>query len=72
MKDYILQRKIARVIAIIANRMGTTQQQALRCFYDSKVCAMLHNSATAMHLMSDDYIADEFFLERRTEHCCDN
>jgi len=29
MKDYILQRKIARVIAIIANRMGVTQQQAL-------------------------------------------
>lgn len=62
MKDYILQRKIARVIAIIANRMGATQQQAICEFYKSKVCDMLHNPATAMQIMSDDYIADEFFI----------
>lgn len=62
MKDYILQRKIARVIAIIASRMGVTQQEALCEFYKSKVCDMLHNPATAMQIMSDDYIADEFFL----------
>jgi len=65
MKDYILQRKIARVIAIIANRMGITQQQALCEFYKSKVCSMLHDPATAMQLMSDDYIADEFFIRKK-------
>lgn len=63
MKDYILQRKIARVIAIIAARLGITQQQALCEFYKSKVSAMMHNPATAMELMSDEYIVDEFLRE---------
>lgn len=64
MKDYILQRKIARVIAIIACRMGVTRQEALCEFYKSKVSEMLHNPATAMQLMSDGYIADEFMLAK--------
>lgn len=67
MKDYILQRKIARVIAIIAERAGISQQQALSDFYESKVCAMLHNPATEMQLMSDDYIADEYFISKDNE-----
>lgn len=62
MKEYILQRKIARIIAIIAERSGIPQQQALSDFYDSKACAMLHNPATEMQLMSDDYIADDYFI----------
>lgn len=64
MKDYILQRKIARVIAIIAERAGISQQQALKDFYESRVSDWLHNPATAMQLMSDDYIADDFFREK--------
>lgn len=60
MKDYILQRKIARVVAIIASRMNISQQEALCRFYDSKVSEMLHNPKTEMHLMSDEYIADEY------------
>lgn len=65
MKDYILQRKIARVIALISDRLGITQQQALSEFYKSKVSAMMHNPGTAMQLMSDQYIVDEFLLERK-------
>lgn len=68
MKDYILQRKIARVIAIIAKRMNVSQQQALYEFYNSRVSKMLHTPATAMHLMSDEYIADEFFINRQKTH----
>jgi len=60
MKNYILQRKIARVVALIADRMGITQRQALCEFYKSRVCAMLHNPSTEMQLMSDEYIVDEF------------
>jgi len=61
MKDYILQRKIARIVALIADRMNISQQEALCRFYDSKVSDMLHNSQTEMHLMSDGFIVDEFF-----------
>lgn len=64
MKDYILQRKIARVVAIIASRLGITQQQALSEFYKSKASTMLHNPATALQLMSDEYIVDEFLMGR--------
>lgn len=60
MKDYILERKIARIIALIANRLGISQPQALTDFYQSHVCQMLHNPQTEMHLMSDEYIVDEF------------
>lgn len=60
MKDYILQRKIARIVALIAKRQGISQQQALVDFYRSRTCAMLHNPATAMHLMSDAYVADDY------------
>lgn len=62
MKDYILQRKIARVIAIIADRLNISQQQALCEFYKSKVATMMHNPATAMQLMSDEFIVDEFLI----------
>lgn len=62
MKDYILQRKIARIIAIIAERQGISQPQALIEFYKSPVCKMLHEPMTEMQLMSDEYIADEFFI----------
>lgn len=67
MKDYILQRKIARVVAIIADRLGITQQQALTEFYKSRVAGMLHDPATAMQLMSDNYVADEFLLLMKNE-----
>lgn len=60
MKDYILQRKIARVVAIIASRLNISQPEALCKFYESKVSDMLHNPKTEMHLMSDEFIADEF------------
>lgn len=62
MKDYILQRKIARIIAIIAERCGITQPKALAEFYQSRVCEMLHNPKTEMHLMSDEFVVEEFLM----------
>ncbi|MCD8388194.1 MAG: DUF3791 domain-containing protein [Bacteroidales bacterium] len=64
MKEYILQRKIARIVAAIALKEGISQAQALLEFYGSKVYNTLVNQATELCLMSDAYIVDEYFLRK--------
>lgn len=65
MLDILLWNKIARVIAQLADVLGISTDRALAIFYESEVCAMLHDKELGLHLMSDTYIVNDIIAELR-------
>ena len=63
MNEILLWRKIARVIILLSQRLEVDAKQALNIFYNSRVCALLHDPKSGLQLMSDAYVADEIVLE---------
>ena len=65
MLDFLFWNKIARVIAQLADTLHISTDRALRIFYDSDVCRMLHDKELGFHLMSDTYIVNDLIEELR-------
>ena len=65
MLDFLFWNKIARVIAQLADTLHISTDRALRIFYDSDVCQMLHDKELGFHLMSDTYIVNDLIEELR-------
>ena len=65
MKDYILYRKIARVVLQLADTLNISSKRALLIFYNSQVGQMLHDSKYGYHLMSDTYIVNDIIAKLR-------
>ena len=65
MKDYLLWRKMARITAILAKRMGTVPEEALALLYGTETCARLHSPEYGLQTMSDAYIADEIMSKNK-------
>lgn len=63
MKDFLLWRKIARIIDLLAKRLDIPREKALGLFYNTNVYAQLHNPEYELHIMSDAYIVDEVMNE---------
>ena len=63
MKDYLLWRKMSRVIILLSEQLHVAPERALAIFYDSNVCTLLHDSASGLECLSDAYIVDEIILE---------
>ena len=63
MNEILLWRKIARGIILLSQRLEVDAKQALNIFYNSRVCALLHDPKSGLQLMSDAYVADEIVLE---------
>lgn len=63
MRDSVLQRKLARIVMMLAESEGMTPEQALDVFYNSETYKLLTNPATGLHLMSDDYILEDLKSE---------
>ena len=63
MRDSVLQRKLARIVMMLAESEGMTPEQALDVFYNSETYKLLTNLATGLHLMSDDYILEDLKSE---------
>ena len=61
----LLQKKYSRVIAIFADRIGLSLNEALDFFYHSDVYRLVSEGVSDMHCMSDDYLAEELELEYR-------
>ena len=43
--------------------MEISPERALNLFYETNVCAMLHDSRYGLHLMSDTYIINDVLRE---------
>lgn len=67
MLDFLLWNKIARVIEQLADTLDISTDRALRIFYDSDVCQMLHDKEMGLHLMSDTYIVNDLIEELRNK-----
>ena len=59
MRNDILERKIARIIAAIAEERSIPEEQALDFFYSTDTYRQLVDSETGLRLMSDGYILED-------------
>jgi len=63
MKDYILWRKITRIIMQLSHELGVTPERAMVLFYGTTVGAQLHDPKYGYQLMSDTYIVNDLLAE---------
>lgn len=59
MRDSVLQRKLARIVMMLAATENITPEQALDVFYNSTTYEHLTNPASGLQLMSDEYILED-------------
>ncbi|MCC8114996.1 MAG: DUF3791 domain-containing protein [Bacteroidales bacterium] len=57
--------KYARIIEILASRLGITREEAMEIFYTSPVFPLIDNGIADLHCRSDEYLADEIILDRK-------
>lgn len=50
--------KIGRVITRLSEERGISTSKALDLFYTSQLCKDLHDPATGLYLMGDEYLAN--------------
>ena len=67
----LLQKKYARVIQLLAEKLNITMGEALDFFYHSKVYDLVSNGISDMHCMSDEYLEEELEIEYRKQHRSD-
>ncbi len=63
--DTLLQMKYARIISLLAARLGISPQRALDIFYQSATYQHMSRQQYHLHNMSDHYLADDIMLELR-------
>lgn len=63
MRDNVLWRKIARIVLLIAQEQGISEEEALCLFYQSRVYTMLKDPRYGLQVMSDVYVFDEYMNE---------
>lgn len=63
MKDYILYRKITRIIMQLAEELQITPKRALLLFYSTTTAAQLQDPKYGLQLMSDTYIVNDIKAE---------
>ena len=59
----LLQKKYVRIVALFAEQMQLTLDEALEFFYRSETYQELRDGIADLHCRSDQYIADELKLE---------
>lgn len=59
----LLQKKYARVVALFAEQMQLSLEDALEFFYRSETYQELRDGIADLHCRSDQYIVDELKLE---------
>ena len=63
MREQVLWRKISRIILLLSVRLEISPERALNLFYETNVCAMLHDSRYGLNLMRDTYIINDVLRE---------
>lgn len=55
----ILDMKYARIIDMLARRLGITREEAMDMFYNSPIFELIDKGVADMHCRSDQYLVDE-------------
>ncbi len=61
--ETLLQMKYARVISLIAKRLGIPTENAMDVFYNSKTYSNLIDLRNGLQNMSDAFLVDEIIRE---------
>ncbi len=57
LSDVLMWNKIGRVVTNISKRKGISAARAFELFYTSQLSKDLHDPATGLYLMGDEYLA---------------
>ncbi len=60
----LLRMKYGRIVDLYAKRAGITYEEALQHWYNSITYELVRQGISDMHCMSDEYLAEELWLER--------
>ena len=63
MQEILMSNRIGKISMLLSDRLNIKPLRALKLFYESNTCALLHDKQTGLYLYSDPYIADEFIRE---------
>lgn len=63
MRDQVLWRKNARIVALLAEMLSISTERALDIFYNSKTYTLLVNPESGLQLQSDAYILTDILRE---------
>ena len=63
--ETLLQMKFARIVSQLADRLGVSDEQALKIFYNSETYKNLSDLRNGLQNMSDSYLVDSIMLEKR-------
>lgn len=61
--DTLLQMKYARIVSLLAKKLGIPEPEALDLFYRSKTYQNLQSGENGLHNMGDLFILDELLIE---------
>lgn len=61
--ETLLQMKYARVISLLAQRLGISDENAMAVFYNSKTYCNLNDLRNGLQNMSDAFLVDEIIQE---------
>ena len=57
LSNVLMWNKIGRVVTRLSEERGISASGALDLFYTSQLCQDLHDPATGLYLMGDEYLA---------------
>ncbi len=63
MRDQVLWRKIARIAALLTERLNIDAGRALDILYNSHTYELLANPESGLQLQSDEYIITDLMRE---------
>lgn len=63
MRDSVRWRKQTRIVLMLAQELGITEEEALDRFYNSHTYIFFADPAHGLQAMSDRYIVDEILQE---------
>lgn len=59
----VLQAKYARIIKLVAKKMGIPLEKAMDLFYRSVTFQLISGKVADLHCRSDEYLCDELIIE---------
>ena len=58
LSNVLMWNKIGRVVTRLSEQRGISASNALDLFYSSQLCRDLHDPATGLYLMGDEYLTN--------------
>ena len=68
MRDQVFWRKTARIIIILADKLGVSSERAMDIFYNSETYLKYNNPESGLQLLSDYYVVENIIRELETRN----